>query len=66
MDERTCRICGCTDITPCVGEDFTCSWADVDLCTFCADDGDDEQEDDEPLVRLYSEGEANLILRGGL
>lgn len=62
MDERTCRICGCTDITPCVGEDFTCSWADVDLCTFCAE----QESDDEPLVQIYSEGEANLILRGGL
>lgn len=37
---RTCRVCGCTDISPCIG-DFgeCCYWTKADLCSAC-----DEEE----------------------
>jgi transcription elongation factor Elf1 len=38
MDEATCRVCGCTDVDPCItdlGE--TCAWVEPDLCNFCAE-----------------------------
>ena len=41
-DVRRCRVCGCTDDNPCV--DFggdSCSWAEDDLCSACADGNKD-------------------------
>lgn len=32
--ERTCRVCGCTDLRACPGG---CAWAGPDLCTNCTD-----------------------------
>lgn len=34
---RTCRVCGCTDTTPCVTDGQACAWAGPELCTTCAD-----------------------------
>ena len=39
--EKQCRVCGCTDINPCVtceGEmgATTCHWVANDLCSTCA------------------------------
>jgi hypothetical protein len=33
--ERTCRICGCTDTTPCLVNGVPCWWVEVDLCSAC-------------------------------
>jgi hypothetical protein len=32
-DEPACRVCGCTQTTPCAGG---CIWAAEDLCSACA------------------------------
>lgn len=43
MAGRKCRECGCTQFAACFtfhGE--TCGWAKQDLCTACADPGDQE------------------------
>jgi hypothetical protein len=35
-DTRTCRICGCTDFTPCIGlNDYACWWIEPNLCSAC-------------------------------
>lgn len=34
-EERSCRVCGCTDLNACEGG---CSWVDEDLCSACADE----------------------------
>jgi hypothetical protein len=35
---RTCRVCGCTDFTPCTGpNDYACWWTAPDLCSICQD-----------------------------
>jgi hypothetical protein len=35
-DDRKCRICGCTEVTPCVDDvGNTCAWVDHDLCSAC-------------------------------
>jgi len=33
-----CRVCGCTDETPCLSEGWPCAWANKEhtLCTACA------------------------------
>ena len=31
--DGTCRVCGCTDATPCPDG---CGWVEVDLCSSCA------------------------------
>lgn len=33
--EPVCRVCGCTDLTPCPGG---CAWVKPDLCSACATD----------------------------
>jgi hypothetical protein len=33
--ERSCRVCGCTDLSACVDEDGPCCWVDEDLCSAC-------------------------------
>jgi hypothetical protein len=30
-----CRLCGCTDSTPCITEEGPCSWVLDDLCSAC-------------------------------
>ena len=37
---RTCRICKCWDVEPCVdlAMGLTCEWIALDLCSFCAGD----------------------------
>lgn len=63
---RTCRVCGCTHNRPCVythpglREDVLCHWVEPDLCSAC----EEPPEVEEPLVQVYSEGEANAFLRG--
>lgn len=34
FDERTCRVCGCTDDHACPGG---CCWVEDDLCSACVD-----------------------------
>lgn len=71
MPEQRCRICGCTETDPCIrpapglreGQKtllLACSWAAPDLCNFCAE----QESDDEPLVEVFSEAEADAILGG--
>lgn len=52
---RECRICGCTDFTPCIDEDTgePCAWAAEDLCTFCVA---------RSLVEVYGEHEAQVYI----
>jgi hypothetical protein len=73
---RTCAGCGCTDNNACIDPETgePCAWAegvDIDICTRCAaialrmaeaDEADVAQRIDEPLVQLYSEGEANRAI----
>jgi ParB/RepB/Spo0J family partition protein len=35
----TCRVCGCTETTPCIDKKSgdSCSWVEPDLCSACAD-----------------------------
>lgn len=72
-----CRICECTEFTPCWIEETgeTCSWADESrtICNFCADmqgamrdavdAGYDRPDSDEPLVQLATENELDQLLR---
>ncbi len=32
---RTCRVCGCTNDTPCITSDGPCWWVEMDLCSAC-------------------------------
>jgi hypothetical protein len=34
-DERKCRVCGCTDLNPCVTNGVPCHWVEEDLCSAC-------------------------------
>lgn len=34
-DERTCRVCGCTETTACATEEGPCAWVQADLCSAC-------------------------------
>lgn len=59
-----CRVCGCTDLEPCISEGGeTCAWIECDLCDFCDDAAafqlDHPDVVDEPLVELYSESDLN-------
>lgn len=67
---RTCRVCGCTEDEPCVyvdpldGQPRTCAWVEAELCSACeavAIFGDPTYEED-PLVQVYTEGEANAAI----
>jgi hypothetical protein len=72
-----CRICECTEFTPCIIEATgeTCAWADESrtLCNFCADmqrdmrdafdQGYDRADGDEPLVQLATEADLDELLR---
>jgi hypothetical protein len=33
---RVCRVCGCTDTTPCIRRGSACCWVSEDLCSACA------------------------------
>ena len=36
MSIRRCRVCGCTDYSPCIEADgFPCCWVERDLCSAC-------------------------------
>ncbi|MGV0912411.1 hypothetical protein [Martelella sp. FOR1707] len=36
LDERKCRMCGCTDISACLHADGTpCCWVEDDFCSAC-------------------------------
>ena len=36
MSARQCRVCGCTDYSPCIEPDgFPCCWVEQDLCSAC-------------------------------
>ena len=43
MEERICRICGCTEDNACEGG---CSWVEEDLCSSCADKKEPEESED--------------------
>lgn len=30
-----CRVCGCTDLEPCITDEGPCSWVEKDLCSAC-------------------------------
>lgn len=35
-DTRSCRVCGCTEFTPCGwSSDTACWWVEIDLCSAC-------------------------------
>lgn len=57
---RQCRICGCTEHTPCVAGGETCAWIAEDLCDFC--DVDAEIQEADSLVEIYSEGDLNRAI----
>lgn len=66
---RTCRICECTEDTPCVNDEIgvACSWVAEDLCDFCAivmqyflDRADEAAV--EPAVELFTMGQADAFL----
>ena len=55
-------MCECSELEPCMTETgMTCHWIARDLCSFCAPVSG---EDNESLVDLYSEAEANEFLQG--
>ena len=66
---RMCRICSCTEDTPCVNNEIglACSWVEDDLCSFCAivmkyyidtfTDGEPE-----PKVEIFTMGDADRFL----
>jgi hypothetical protein len=33
--EQRCRVCGCTEMTPCHTDSGPCSWVEKDLCSAC-------------------------------
>lgn len=35
LDIRSCRVCGCSEDTACLGPDGPCSWVEADLCSAC-------------------------------
>ena len=37
VKERKCRVCGCTETTPCLTMGDPCHWVDKDLCSACQD-----------------------------
>lgn len=54
--ERSCRRCGCTETTPCVGKTGeTCMWAARDLCTACLTTSELYLMDLELSLRLLAE-----------
>jgi hypothetical protein len=56
---RRCRVCGCTDVTPCIDAlGQPCAWVGPDLCSACEEAGQDE-----PLVELCTEGQASAFIR---
>jgi hypothetical protein len=57
---RWCRVCGCTNSTPCIdGLGQACAWVGPDLCSFCCEG----TPDDEPLVRVCAEGQVSAFIR---
>jgi len=44
--ERVCRVCGCTDATPCMHTGIPCFWIEKDLCSDCASVADMEKFDE--------------------
>ena len=57
---RRCRVCGCTELEPCIVEATgeTCAWIEEDLCDFC----ETAESDAEPLVELFSEGDLDRFI----
>jgi hypothetical protein len=54
---ESCNVCGCTDETPCIGEDgLPCAWANPTTCTECAGKP-------ASLVQTFSDAEAARIIR---
>lgn len=43
----TCRVCGCLDESACVepASGLACSWAEEDICSFCAADEAEERKE---------------------
>jgi hypothetical protein len=73
-----CVVCGCSEFDPCIDTvtGTICAWARrgaAPLCTFCAEiaadagaafkRGFEEPDQDEPMVQLYSAGQATEFLR---
>ncbi len=61
----TCNVCGCSEYDACInGDGETCSWIAPSLCNFCGSQEDLTLADpDQPLVEIFSEGEAAQFLR---
>lgn len=38
--ERRCRVCGCTENSPCMTEQGFCYWVEEDLCSACVEEAD--------------------------
>lgn len=60
-----CRVCGCTDVHACIGDDgVPCHWVEDDLCSNCAgetmDDGDVAHVLEELQAALSSDYAAQL------
>ena len=45
IEPRKCRVCGCTETTPCMTNSGPCYWVEPDLCSACAaGEAEDDQE----------------------
>lgn len=70
MKARVCIGCGCTDLDPCIDPETgePCSWVmsaalDGDICSACASIDEEEDQEQQPMVELFSEAQANAFLR---
>lgn len=62
MEDRACRVCGCTEDNACEGG---CSWVEEDLCSACADDEKETEKETEeeadavaPAAQVEAKSEA--------
>lgn len=61
--ERMCRVCGCTDDSPCDVGGVACSWVLEDLCSRCASERISESGLYERFTQaLLTEGERRVEL----
>lgn len=61
MQQRSCKICGCTDDNACIHPDLgACWWVDDDLCSFCAAFPNDKCVE-RPADRIEMEGKSKKL-----
>lgn len=59
MSDHRCRMCGCTDDSPCTESDgFPCCWVERDLCSACA------YRPENGMVELLDEQESFSVKEG--